>query len=61
MKLIFIEMKVLEKNIIKASEGGIIYNPCLDNLPVPQIALDKAAKAKETLRKYPIPSHFKRN
>lgn len=61
MKLIFIEMKVLEKNITKASEGGIVYDPSLDNLPVPQIALEKAAKARKTLRKYPIPSHFKRN
>ena len=54
-------MKVGEKNITKESEGGIKYNPSLDNLPVPQIALDKAAKAKETLKKYPVPSHFKRN
>lgn len=61
MKLIFIEMKVVEKNITKEGEGGIIYNPSLDNLPVPQIALEKAEKARETLRKYPIPSHFKRN
>ncbi len=61
MKLIFIEMKVVEKNITKESEGGIIYNPSLDNLPVPQIALEKAEKARETLRKYPVPSHFKRN
>lgn len=61
MKLIFIEMKVAEKNITKESEEGIRYNPSLDNLPVPQIALEKAEKARETLRKYPIPSHFKRN
>jgi len=61
MKLIFIEMKVVEKNITTEGEGGIIYNPSLDHLPVPQIALEKAAKAKETLRKYPVPSHFKRN
>ena len=61
MKLIFIEMKVVEKNITKESEGGIIYNPSLDNLPVPQIALEKAAKARETLKKNPIPSQFKRN
>ncbi|WP_170982792.1 hypothetical protein [Dyadobacter frigoris] len=54
-------MKVLEKNIKKASERGIIYDPSLDNLPVPQIALEKAEKARETLRKYPVPSHFKRN
>mgnify|MGYP004721672793 CR=1 FL=1 len=54
-------MKVVEKNITKESEGGIIYNPSLDNLPVPQIALEKAEKAKETLSKYPIPSQFKRN
>ncbi|MCF0058990.1 hypothetical protein [Dyadobacter sp. CY356] len=54
-------MKVVEKNITKASERGMIYNPSLDDLPVPQIALEKAEKAKETLRKYPIPSHFKRN
>lgn len=61
MKLIFIEMKVVEKNIIKASEGRIIYNPSLDNLPVPQIALEKAEKARETLRKYPIPLRSTRN
>lgn len=54
-------MKVLEKNITKANEGGVIYNPSLNNLPVPQIALEKAAKARETLRKSPIPSQFKRN
>jgi len=54
-------MKVVEKNITKESEGGIIYNPSLDNLPVPQIALEKAEKARETLSKYSIPSQFKRN
>ncbi|MEO6686746.1 MAG: hypothetical protein ABIN24_12310 [Dyadobacter sp.] len=54
-------MKVVEKNITKAREGGMIYNPSLDHLPVPQIALEKAEKARETLRKYPVPSRSTRN
>jgi hypothetical protein len=54
-------MKILEKNIKKASEGGIIYDPSLDNLPTPKIALEKVEKARETLRKYPIPSQLNKS
>jgi len=53
-------MKVLEKkNYNSIKEVNIIYDPSLDNLPIPQIALEKAEKARETLRKFPFPNNLK--
>ena len=37
------------------------YNPSLDNVRVPQIALEKVETAKETLRKYPFPANLKKD
>lgn len=56
----FSDMKVLEKkNYNSIKEVNIIYDPSLDNLPISQIALEKAEKARETLRKFPFPNNLK--
>lgn len=38
----------------------VCYDPSLVNLPVPQIALEKAEKAKKALRKNPFPDSLRR-
>jgi hypothetical protein len=50
-------MKVLDKKSGKTD--NISYNPQLDNLPIPQIVLDKTERARETLKKYPFPGHMR--
>ena len=52
-------MKVLQKEKNRNLTRGIAtYDPSLDNLPIPEIALKKIEEARETLRKYPIPEHL---
>jgi hypothetical protein len=51
-------MKVLDK---KSEEtDNIIYNPRLDNLPIPSIVLKKTERARKTLEKNPIPERLLR-
>ncbi len=49
-------MKVLDKKSGKTD--NITYNPRLDNLPIPQIVLDKTERARNTLEKYPAPDRL---
>ncbi|SKB58796.1 hypothetical protein [Dyadobacter psychrophilus] len=54
-------MKVLDKysdKIVKSPQSN--YDPALDNLPVPQIVLEKMERARESLKKHPIPEHLLR-
>lgn len=49
-------MKVLDKKSGKTD--NITYNPRLDNLPIPQVVLDKTERARKTLEKYPAPDRL---
>ena len=54
-------MKVVEKeNSRNAKKGTVLYDPSLDNLPIPAAALKKVEEAREFLRKHPIPEHLLR-
>jgi hypothetical protein len=52
-------MRVLEKQTdrTKKSFKGT-YDPALDNLPIPQIVLDKTERARKLLEEHPIPAHL---
>ncbi len=49
-------MRVLDKKAGKID--NVRYNPALDNLPIPQIVLDKTEQARKTLEKNPFPKHL---
>ena len=51
-------MKVLDKKAGKTDNN--IYDPRLDNLPIPQIVLEKTERARKTLEKYPPPANLHR-
>jgi hypothetical protein len=54
-------MKVLEKTEGKKVEvSKATYNPSLDNLPVPQVVMEKVERATEFLKKHPVPEHVLR-
>lgn len=51
-------MKILDRKTIKA--GRFTYNPELDNLPVPKVALEKAERARKFFEEHPLPHHLRR-
>jgi hypothetical protein len=51
-------MKVSEKKTIDIKDIKVVYDPSLDNLPIPAVALRKAKEAEEFLKKHPIPEHL---
>ncbi|MCF0061241.1 hypothetical protein MUK70_18535 [Dyadobacter chenwenxiniae] len=54
-------MKVLEKQSGKGKKSFTgTYDSALDNLPVPQIVLDKTERGHESLKKHPLPQHLLR-
>jgi hypothetical protein len=53
-------MKTLEKKAANIKDIKVNYDPSLDNLPIPNIALKRAEEAREFLKKHPIPEHILR-
>lgn len=52
-------MKVIEKKILENdNRAKIKYNPALDDLVVPDIVLKKTERAREFLKKHPIPENI---
>jgi hypothetical protein len=54
-------MKVLDPKNSKIINGiKVIYDPSLDDLPIPRAALEKTERARAFLKKHPIPEHLLR-
>ena len=51
-------MKALDKK--PAKTGNFTYNPDLDNLPIPQIVIEKTERARQFFEKHPLPEHMRR-
>ena len=51
-------MRTTEKEKQGFLRGKIIYDPALDNLPLPKAAVAKAERARKFLEENPIPEHL---
>jgi hypothetical protein len=49
-------MKILDRKTIKP--GKFTYDPSLDNLPIPKVALEKAERARKFLEEHPLPERL---
>lgn len=51
-------MKILDRKIIKP--GKFTYNPGLDNLPIPKVALEKAEQARKFFEEQALPERLQK-
>ena len=51
-------MKILDRKTIKP--GKFTYDPSLDNLPIPKVALEKAERARKFFEEHPLPERLQR-